>query len=111
MNTTAKTKKTEAELSEDVDTLSADLAMVRTDIATLVDTVGRLGRSRAQGLANSASAKASEGIARGEAALTDVADELRSIEGEILASTRSNPWRALGIAAVVGFIAGVLFRR
>ena len=108
MNATDKTKAEEA-AAEDVSALSDELAKLRKDISALVDNVGRIGRERAEAIAGSE--KLSEGLAAGEAALSDFAAELRKIEKDIAASTRRGPWRALGIAALAGLIVGLVLRR
>ena len=53
----------------------------------------------------------SQGLEKGDAALADVTAELRSIESDIIASTKRNPFRALGTAALVGLVLGLLLRR
>ena len=103
-----KTKAEDA-ATEDGAALSDELAKLRKDIASLVDNVGRMGRERAEAIAGSANL--SEGLAAGEAALADFAAEIRKIEKDIAASTRRGPWRALGIAALAGLIAGLVLRR
>jgi ElaB/YqjD/DUF883 family membrane-anchored ribosome-binding protein len=37
--------------------------------------------------------------------------ELQSLEDELAEATRRRPFASLGLAALVGFLAGVLFRR
>lgn len=105
---TTKTKAEEA-AAENAAALSEELGKLRKDIASLVDNVGRIGRERAEAIAGSE--KLSEGLAAGEAAMADFAAELRKIEQDIAASTRRGPWRALGIAALAGLVAGLILRR
>jgi ElaB/YqjD/DUF883 family membrane-anchored ribosome-binding protein len=54
---------------------------------------------------------ARDGYAKGEETLDDVLAELKSVEDELADATRRKPFAALGLAALVGFLLGVLFRR
>lgn len=108
MDAAVKTK-TDDSTAEDAAALSAELAKLREDLAGLVESVGRIGRERADALVGSE--KISESLAAGEAALADFATELRNIERDITASTRRSPWRALGIAIGLGLVVGFFLRR
>ncbi len=55
--------------------------------------------------------RASKGVAKGEAALADMTSELQRIESDIVSSTRKSPIRALGVAALVGLVIGLILRR
>jgi len=112
MNDTAKTKKPdETAGGEDIEKITAEIRRLRSDMSSLVDTVGKVGRSRARHLADTASGKADEGIAAGEAMLAEATTELQRIERDLETATRRNPLRALGIAAGVGFLLALFVRR
>lgn len=119
MEPTPKTKKAEAAaeaeaLAVDVlepETLSAEIARLRADLTALGDHVARIGRARATGLRAAAGKTAADGMASGEAALDDATAELQALEQQIADATRERPWRALGIAAGLGFLLSVLLRR
>ena len=70
-----------------------------------------IGKDRAAGLKSAAGATAAEGYARGEAAADVVLAELQSLEEELAEATRRRPFASLGLAVLVGFLVGVLFRR
>ena len=54
---------------------------------------------------------ASGGYAKGEEAIDVVMAELQSLEDELAAATRRRPFASLGLATLVGFLLGVMFRR
>jgi ElaB/YqjD/DUF883 family membrane-anchored ribosome-binding protein len=97
--------------TEVVDPLKAEVAALRADLADLGKLVARVGRDRAAGLKSAAGATAAEGYARGEAAIDVALAELQSLEEELAEVTRRRPFASLGLAALVGFLFGVLFRR
>jgi ElaB/YqjD/DUF883 family membrane-anchored ribosome-binding protein len=108
----AVTRKSDNEAEETAaDPLRAEIAALRTDLTELGGLVSRIGRQRAAGLKSAAGTAAQEGVAKGEAVLDDVMAELRSLEDEIADATRRRPFAALGLAGLIGFLLGVLFRR
>lgn len=110
MNTTSK-NKSDDEKVEDVEAITAEIARLRGDLASLVDTVGRVGRSRARGLASTAQSKADEHMVKGEAMLGEISGELQRLENDLVVATRESPFRALGIAAALGFLLALFVRR
>ena len=99
------------DIVEPVEPLNAEIAALRSDLAELGSMVARIGRQRASGLKAAAGETAAEGYAKGEQALDAVLGELRSLEGELADATRRRPFASLGLAALFGFLVGVLFRR
>ena len=97
--------------TEMAEPLAAQVAALRADLAELGGLVSRIGKDRAKGLKAAAGATASEGYAKGEAAYDVVMAELQSLEEELAEATRRRPFASLGLAALVGFLIGVLFRR
>ena len=91
--------------------LAEQVAALRADLAELGGLVTRIGKDRAMGLKEAAGATAAEGYAKGEQAYDVVMAEMQSLEEELAAATRRRPFASLGIAALVGFLLGVLFRR
>jgi ElaB/YqjD/DUF883 family membrane-anchored ribosome-binding protein len=91
--------------------LKDEVAALRADLAELAGVVTRIGKERAQGLKSAANNAAAEGYARGEAAVDVMMSELHSLEEELADATRRRPFAALGLAALFGFLIGVLFRR
>lgn len=107
------TRKEELEeaAAEMAEPLAAQVAALRADLAELGGLVGRIGKDRAMGLKAAAGATAAEGYARGEKAYDVVVAELQSLEDELAEATRRRPFASLGLAALVGFLLGVLSRR
>ena len=93
------------------DPLRAEIDALRADLAELGTLVARIGRQRAAGLKAAAGATAQDGYAKGERALDDIVTELRSYEDELADAARRRPFAALGLAGLLGFLLGVLFRR
>jgi ElaB/YqjD/DUF883 family membrane-anchored ribosome-binding protein len=91
--------------------LTAEIAALRADLTELGHLVARIGKDRAAGLRSAAGATAADGYAKGEQVLDVAMAELQSLEGEIAAAARRRPFASLGLAALVGFLFGVLFRR
>jgi ElaB/YqjD/DUF883 family membrane-anchored ribosome-binding protein len=110
MNTTIGSKA-DAKTRDDVEAIAAEIARLRNDLSSLVETVGRVGRRRAEGLADTAADKAGEKLAAGEAMLADLVGELERVERDMVAATRRNPWRSLSIAAAIGFLLAMILRR
>jgi ElaB/YqjD/DUF883 family membrane-anchored ribosome-binding protein len=106
----ASSPKAEAE-TEVVDPLRSEVAALRTDLADLGKMVARIGKQRAAGLRSAAGVTAADGYARGEAAVDVALAELQSLEDELAEATRRRPFASLGLALLVGFLIGVLFRR
>jgi ElaB/YqjD/DUF883 family membrane-anchored ribosome-binding protein len=97
-----------AELAEPV---AAQIAALRADMAELGSVVARIGKDRAVGLKAAAGRTAASGYAKGEEAIDAALAELQSLEEELADATRRRPFASLGLAALVGFLFGVLFRR
>ena len=97
-----------ADLAEPV---AAQIAALRADMAELGSVVARVGKQRAAGLKAAAERTASGGYAKGEEAIDAALAELQSLEDELAEATRRRPFASLGLAALVGFLVGVLFRR
>ena len=108
----ATTRKDLEDAAADVaEPLSEQVAALRADLAELGTLVAKVGKERARGLKSAAAATASGGYAKGEEAIDAVLGELQSLEDELAAATRRRPFASLGIAALFGFLVGVLFRR
>jgi ElaB/YqjD/DUF883 family membrane-anchored ribosome-binding protein len=93
------------------DVLSAEIAALRSELGNLGTMVAGMGKEHAQNLKSAAMSKAADGYAKGEEALDVVMAELQSLEDEVAAATRRRPFASLGLATLVGFLLGVLFRR
>lgn len=100
-----------ADLEAAAEPLKEEVAALRADLAELASAVTRIGKERAASLKNAANTAAAEGYARGEAAVDVMVSELQSLEEELADATRRRPFASLGLAALFGFLVGVLFRR
>ncbi len=109
----AEARKTDSDtdLTKLADEMKAEMAALRDDISKRGAAMARSGRAHAESLKDAAASAARKGYARGEETLEDVLAEIESLEDELAEATRRRPFAALGLAALVGFLAGVLFRR
>ena len=96
-------------VQEGAEVISQEVSKLRSEIAGLVDSVAQMGREKVHAITHNE--KVTQGIAAGEAAIDRTTQELRALEHDIAKATRAYPFRALGIAAAVGFLAGYLARR
>ncbi|TPE49407.1 DUF883 family protein [Amaricoccus solimangrovi] len=108
MNTESRTEAGQA-AEQDMNAITEEVGKLRSELAGLVENVGRIGRERVHAITHNETL--THGIAAGEAALDGAAKELRALEQDIADATRAYPWRALGIAAILGFLFGFLARR
>lgn len=108
MTTRKEVEETAANLAEPV---AAQLAALRADLAELGGHVAKISKDRARGLKAAASNTASEGYAKGEAAIDVMLSELQSLENEVAEAARRRPFASLGLATLFGFLLGVMFRR
>lgn len=108
MNTRKDLEDAAAQVTEP---LAAQVAALRADLAELGGHVAKVSKDRARGLKAAASNTASEGYAKGEAAIDVLLAELQSLEDEVADATRRRPFASLGLATLFGFLLGVMFRR
>ncbi len=92
----AKKATSKATTSRDVE---EEIAQLRADVASLTETIKAFGADTARDLQSRAYGKRDE-----------ITDQLRVKEEEIKERVRENPLQALGIAAGVGFLVGVIWR-
>lgn len=104
-------KEAEEAISNAAEPLGAEVAALRAELAELGKHVARIGKERASGLKSAASAAASDSYARGEAAYDVVLSELQALEEEVADAARRRPFASLGLAMLVGFLIGIVFRR
>lgn len=93
------------------DPIAAQIDSRRADLADLGGRVAKIGKDRARGLKSAAEHTASEGYAKGEAAIDVLLAELQTLENEVASAARRRPFASLGLATLFGFILGVMFRR
>ena len=108
MNTRKELEDAAAQLTEPV---AAQLAALRADLADLGSHVAKMSKDRARGLKVAAENTASEGYAKGEAAIDVLLSELQTLENEVADAARRRPFASIGLATLFGFLLGVMFRR
>jgi ElaB/YqjD/DUF883 family membrane-anchored ribosome-binding protein len=107
----ATRKEIEDAAAEMAEPVAAQIAALRADMAELGALVARIGKQRAAGIRSAAERTAAGGYAKGEEAIDAALAELQSLEDELAEATRRRPFASLGLAALIGFLVGVLFRR
>ncbi len=101
-------KNNVAELSGDV---SAQMAVLRDDIANLTATVAEYGKAQGMVLRSAAAEKAAGLAESGAAATHAIRAKAEKTYSDTEDAVRANPAAAIGIAAGVGFVIGLLTTR
>jgi ElaB/YqjD/DUF883 family membrane-anchored ribosome-binding protein len=106
-NDNAKGVVSDADLEE----LQKQIAALKTDIAALTTTVRDIGKNRAEALRGAANEQVEALREQGEAALRDARTRGQDALSQAEESIRENPATAVGIAAGLGFLFGLIFGR
>lgn len=93
------------------DDLRRQLEALRADLASVTSTLAEIGKHKGDAVAGSLRDGASKIFAAGEEKAGQMAHAAGDIYAEYSEMTRRNPATALGIAAGVGFIVGLLLSR
>lgn len=102
------TKSNVAELNTDV---SKQMAVLRDDIASLAATVAEYGKTQGDIIKASATSKANDMAETGTAAADALKEKASKTYTDAEDAVRANPGAAIGIAAGVGFLVGMMSAR
>ncbi|NCO20752.1 MAG: DUF883 domain-containing protein [Rhodobacterales bacterium] len=94
-----------------IEDLSEQLEALKADIATLTHTIGDIGRSKGEEVAGTLRGQAEAARDAGAAQIADVQRQLVSGAHDAEDYVRRNPATALGIAAGVGVLVGLISAR
>lgn len=97
--------------TKDIDELKAQISALKSDLSTLTGTVKDIGKSRAEAFKGAASDQANAWRDQGDAAVREAKMRGREAYSSAEASVRENPAMAVGIAAGVGFLTGLILSR
>ncbi len=113
MNTSTKpSKASDPETPQAAaDAVAAEIAALRAEVRALVEHAGAVGSAAKGGAKRAARAIAAEGVDAGAHAAEDLLAEWRELDRRVVAEARDNPWRSLGVAALVGLVVGLILRR
>lgn len=111
MDELKKTEPQGVDLTKITQDLRAEVAALREDVTKRGAAMARTGRESAAAVKSAARSAARQGYAKGEETMEEVLAELQTLEEELADATRRRPFAALGIATLIGFLVGVLFRR
>lgn len=106
-NTATKPKKE----TTDQDDVKLELEILREDIARLTKTVADYGKSQGNHLKAVAKGHAKDAQAKGQEAADRVVRKAEDTYHDAEAAIRENPGAAVGIAAGLGFLVGMLMTR
>lgn len=107
---TAKSRSNGSEIPSTED-FEKQFEQLRHDIATLSETVQRLGTGTVHEAQRKAVDAGHDLTEATEGALKNLQNEFAHLEKDMTDRVRANPLQALGIAAGIGFLAAVLTRK
>ncbi|WP_238364480.1 DUF883 family protein [Mesobacterium pallidum] len=99
-------EKEKAEMEQD--SIEKQLATIREDISKLTSSLAELGRAQGTAAKENVKATAAELRAKGEDNVRYAQDQLTAAAHRAETSVRENPGAAVGIAAGIGFVVGLL---
>ncbi|MDF3414378.1 DUF883 family protein [Sulfitobacter sp. M57] len=102
------TKSNIAELNTDV---TKQMAILRDDIANLTATVAEYGKAQGDIVKAAATSKANNVVENGTAAADAVKAKATKSYSDAEDAVRANPGAAVGIAAGIGFLVGMISAR
>jgi ElaB/YqjD/DUF883 family membrane-anchored ribosome-binding protein len=108
---TSKTAKEAEKAEADAKALADEISRLGKEFEALIDQVTKAGITGVEELTAQARARAAEGIEAGEALAAQLRGEVRHLNDQVVETTRQSPWRALGLAALIGVLVGLLIRR
>ncbi|MDW4499902.1 DUF883 domain-containing protein [Sulfitobacter sp. D35] len=91
--------------------LEAQIATLRDDLGTLTETLKGLGKAKKDELTELAALKAEVAKQKGSEAADAVVQQARDAEAQAREFVRTQPGTALGIAAGLGFLVGLMSAR
>lgn len=100
-----------AQADSSADDLKLQLSILQDDVAALTKTVGSYGKARGSEARAAAEQTAADLKARAEKLGKDAEAQLRSGYSSAETAVKDNPAAAVGIAAGVGFLVGLLTAR
>lgn len=102
------TKNNVSDLSGDV---NQQMSVLREDIANLASAVADYGKAQGQHLKSAASEKAAHAAQAGSATAAAVKEKAEVAYSDAEDAIRANPTAAIGIAAGLGFLVGMIATR
>lgn len=94
-----------------VDELAADIQALRNDLSSLTGTISDMAREKGSEVSSIASRKADEAQLKAAEAAEFVSARTRDVQDQAENFVKQQPATALGIAAGVGFLVGMMSTR
>ena len=107
----ANTKAASNGMDRSVKDLEAQIAALKTDVSELTSTLGKLGREAGSEAKARASKAANSAKDSAYSTANAAGAEAKRYYGQAEAQVRENPAAAVGIAAGVGFLVGLVMAR
>lgn len=107
----AASKSTSARSDASAEDIEARIANLKAEMAGLGAALSGLGAAKLQGAKSEADARLAEVAKTGEAALDDLRKTLATYERDLSRTVRERPLPALAMAAGLGFLLALIFRR
>lgn len=98
--------KAKAEVS--MEELQQQIAILKDDIATITKTLGDFGKARAQEAKNRGEAAYEDAVNMGKVQAEALGEQASRAISQAEERVRENPTAALGIAAGIGFVLGMI---
>ena len=111
MATRDDNRETKGSSEPDLDDLARQMEALRADLAAIAETLKALGVATGQSAADGARDKARQARAAGEAQAEALRRSVEAILDETDTAARQSPLTAMGIAAALGFVIGLLLAR
>lgn len=111
MSTTTTKSEAAAHGNVSATAIEKKIARLKSDMSDLATSLADLGMDTAKGVKSDADAKVAEFVQTGEATLDDLRAQLNLYERQVARTVRERPIAALGLAAALGFLLALLFRR
>jgi len=107
----ARSATTQTKTDPTIEDLQEQITTLREDISALTTTLGNYGKARSEDLSASARAQAQRMAAMGEAGLADAQRQATDAYSQAETRVRENPATAMGMAAGLGFLVGLIMGR
>ena len=97
--------------SKTEDELAQQFEQLKADVARLSELLQKIGLEKAEGFRNDAQGRAGEFAEMGRRQADKLSSAASDLEAEVAAQVRTKPLQTLVVAALIGFVLGLLSRR
>lgn len=94
--------------SPDTEDLNKQIETLRSDIASITDTLGQMAKAQKDGLTNAAHQRFDDARARGADAISQAQAQANALNAQAHDFVQEKPAVSLGMAAALGFVVGII---